>query len=369
MNTDNAPKPREMEDEIDLSEVVATLRARWRLLAGGSLGAGVLAVGITFLIPPTYTAKAVFLPPQQQQSLAASALSSLGAFAGLAGGLMGSGTASDQYVGLMQSTTVADRIIRKFDLMKVYDEKHLVEAEKDLDGYTDISVGKKDGLITVAVDDHSPERAAAIANQYIEELRTMTSTLAISSAQQQRVFFEQRLTETKQALIRAQQALQSSGVSGSMIKTDPGASAESYAALRQQEIAAQVRLDTLRKSLADAAPEVQQQQALVASLRRQINALALPDRLEGGPDYVSKYREFKYQETLFEVYARQYEMARADEARQGVLIQVVDPATPPELKSKPKRAITGILVTLMSFVLLSLFVLFRQGRSQARTTT
>ena len=368
MNTDNAPKHREIEDEIDLSEVVGALQARWRLLAGGSLAAGVLAVGITFLIPPTYTAKAVFLPPQQHQSLAASALSSLGAFAGLAGGLMGTGAPEDQYVGLMQSTTVADRIIHKFDLMKVYDKEYLALAEKTLDDNTDISVGKKDGLITVAVDDHSPERAAAIANQYIEELRTMTSTLAISGAQQQRVFFEQRLTETKQALIRAQQALQSSGVSGSMIKTDPGASADAYASLRQQEIAAQVRLDTLRKSLADAAPEVQQQQALVTSLRRQIGALAMPDKLDGGPDYVSKYREFKYQETLFELYARQYEMARADEARQGVLIQVVDPATPPELKSKPKRAITGILVTLMSFVLLSLFVLFRQGRSQARAT-
>lgn len=366
MSTGHDEGHRQMEDEIDLSEVMAALVARWRLLVGGSLTVGVLAVGITYLIPPTYTAKAVFLPPQQQQSLAASALSSLGAFAGLAGGLLGVSATGDQYVGLMQSTTVADRIIRRFDLMKVYEKEYLVLAERKLDENTDISVGKKDGLITVAVDDHSPERAAAIANQYIEELRTMTSTLAVSSAQQQRMFFEQRLTETKQALIRAQQALQSSGVSGSMIKTDPGASADSYATLRQQEIAAQVRLDTLRKSLADAAPEVQQQQALVASLRRQINALALPDRLEGGPDYVSKYREFKYQETLFEVYARQYEMARADEARQGVLIQVVDPATPPELKSKPKRAITGLLATLASFILLSALVLLRHGRPLAR---
>ena len=365
MSTGHNESHRQMEDEIDLSEVMAALVARWRLLAGGSLAAGVLAVGITYLIPPTYTAKAVFLPPQQQQSLAASALSSLGAFAGLAGGMLGTGTPEDQYVGLMQSTTVADRIIRKFDLMKVYDKEYLALAEKTLDDNTDISVGKKDGLITVAVDDHSPERAAAIANQYIEELRAMTSTLAVSSAQQQRVFFEQRLTETKQALIRAQLALQASGVSGSMIKTDPGASADAYASLRQQEIAAQVRLDTMRKSLADGAPEVQQQQALVASLHRQIGALALPEKLDGNPDYVSKYREFKYQETLFELYARQYEMARADEARQGVLIQVVDPATPPELKSKPKRAITGLLVTLASFVLLSAFVLLRRDRPLA----
>jgi uncharacterized protein involved in exopolysaccharide biosynthesis len=342
------------------------LWARRRLLALGSLGAGVIALGIAFVVPPTYTARAVFLPPQQQQSLAATALSSLGgALGGIASGLLGGGEApEDQYVGIMQGTTVADRMIRKFDLMKVYDEEYLVLAEKKLADRTDISIGKKDGLITVEVDDHSPQRAAAMANQYIEELRTMTATLAVSSASQQRVFFEQLLDKTKDALIRAQLALQSSGVSGAMIKTDPGASAETYAGLREQEIGAQVRLETMRTALADGAPEVQQQQALVNSLQRQISALALPDKVEGGPDYVSKFREFKYQETLFEVYARQYEMARADEARQGVLIQVVDPATPPELKSKPKRALIAIGVTLLAFVLLSIFVVQRAGRSR-----
>jgi len=369
MNMEGMHTAQGVDDAIDLSEVTRAMRARWRLLAGGSLGAGVIALGLTYLIPPTYTAKAVFLPPQQQQSLAASALSSLGgALGGLASGLLGGSQAApeDQYVGIMQSTTVADRIIRKFDLQKVYNKEYLVETEKKLDDNTDISIGKKDGLITVEVDDHDPKRAADMANQYVDELRRMTDTLAISSAAQQRKFFEDRLAETKNALIQAQVALQSSGVSGAMIKTDPGASAESYAALREQEIGAQVLLDTMRKSLAEGAREVQQQQALVSSLQRQIGALALPDKVEGGPDYVSKYREFKYQETLFELYARQYEMARADEARQGVLVQVVDPATPPELKSKPKRALIAIGVTFAAFVVLSIFVVLRSDRSRAK---
>jgi uncharacterized protein involved in exopolysaccharide biosynthesis len=78
-----------------------------------------------------------------------------------------------------------------------------------------------------------------------------------------------------------------------------------------------------------------------------------------GADYVSKYREFKYQETLFDLFARQYEAARVDEAREGALIQVVDPATVPERKSKPKRGLVAVGTTLATLLLLAGFVVVR----------
>jgi uncharacterized protein involved in exopolysaccharide biosynthesis len=350
------------EDEINLAEIFAVLVKHWKVLIGGSLGAGVLALGVAFLIPPTYTARAVFLPPQPQQGATASAMASLGALASLAGGFAGVHAPADQYVALMESATVADRMVDRFGLMKVYEAEYRVDARKALAKNTHISVGKKDGLITVEVDDHSRQRASDMANQYIDELRAMTDTIAISEAQQRRKFFEQQLQQTKQRLIAAQQALQSSGVSEAAIKTDPKASAQAYAALQAQATAAEVKLQAMRSSLAEGAPEIRQQQSLLTSLRQQLASLAQPAPQAGGPDYVGKYREFKYQEALFEIYAKEYELARADESREGALIQVVDRAVPPEKKSRPKRALIAIGVTLASGIVLASAFLFRHVR-------
>lgn len=350
------------EDEISLGEIIAHLRKRWKLITLAPLAVGVITAGITFLIPPTFTARAVFMPPQQQQSMAASAIASLGALSGLAGGLAGLHTPADQYVALMESATVADRMVDRFGLMKVYDAKLRVDARTALAQNTHISVGKKDGLITVEVDDHSPQRAADMANRYIEELRSMTDTIAVSEAQQRRKFFEQQMQQTKQRLVAAQLALQSSGVSEATIKADPRAAAEAFATLRAQVTAAEVKLQALRGTLAEGAPEVQQQKVLLASLEHQLALVQQPDATSNGPDYVGKYREFKYQETLFDIYAKEYELARADESREGALIQVVDRASPPERKTKPRRlllALAGAGGTL--FLLVGAIVIVASG--------
>ncbi len=346
------------------------MRERWILLVLGSLLAGLVGLAATYLIPPTFTARTVFLPPQQQQSLAATALSSLGALSSLAGAAAGIKSPADQYVALMQSTTVADRIVDQFDLLKVYDEKYRVEARKELAKNVRIGAGKKDGLITIEVDDVSPQRAADMANRHVDELRRMTARLALSESQQRRVFFEAQLKQTRDQLARAQQALQDSGFSTGALKAEPKAAAEGYAKLKAEATAAEVKVQTLRRNLTDSAPEVQQQMATLGALRGELAKVedATPDT-GAGPNYVGKYREFKYQETLFELFSRQYELARLDETREGALIQVIDPATPPEKKSRPKRALTALGVTAGAFVLLLIWVVTRGQRHKPAIQT
>lgn len=350
------------EDEgISLVELISMLAARKKLIAAATVAAGVLAFGVASLLPKWYTASAVILPPQQQQSSAAAAISQLGALAGLAGGLANVKSPADQYVALMQSTTVSDRIIDQFKLQLVYEKEYRQDTRKKLRDNVRINVGKKDGLITVEVDDKSPQRAADIANRYVDELRRMTSTIAVTEAQQRRVFFEHQLQQSKEKLTSAQLALQASGFSQGAIKAEPKAAAEGYARLRAEVTAAEVRLQTMRGSLADDTPEVRQQQAALAALRAQLARLEQASDISGGPDYVGKYREFKYQETLFELFAKQYELARVDESREGALIQVVDIASPPERKSKPKRALSAVVTTLAVALLLVMFVVVRQS--------
>ncbi len=355
------------EESESLLELAVPLAEHWKLLTIGPIAAGLVAFGVATLIPPTYTATTTFLPPQQQQSAASSLLSSLGSLAGLAGGTANLRTPADQYVALMQSTTVSDRIVDQFKLLDVYDEKYRVDARKELARNIHFNVGKKDGLITVDVDDKSPQRAAEMANRLVDELRRMTDTIAVSEAQQRRKFFEQQLRQTQDNLVQAQQALQASGFTQGALKAEPKSAAEGYARLKAQVTAAEVRLQTLRGSLSDTASEVQQQQIALAALRAQLLLLERTADPQGGPDYVSKYREFKYQETLFDLFAKQYELARVDESREGALVQVVDTATPPEKKSKPKRAIVALVTTLLAGVTLAVFFLARHTWRRART--
>ena len=345
------------------------LRSRWILMTLGPLGAGLLSVGVTALIAPTFTASTTFMPPQQAQSAAASALATLGPLAGLAGGAAAVRNSSDQYVSLMQSVTVSDRIIDQFKLMDMYNTELRLDTRISLANNVRITLGKKDGLISVAVDDKSPQRAADMANRYVDELRRFTATLAVTEAQQRRVFFERQLQQSRDRLVQAQQALQASGFNPGALKAEPRAAAESYARLKAELTAAEVRLQTLRGSLADNTPEVRQQLTVISALTTQLARTEQASVPADGPDYVSKYREFKYQETLFELYARQFELARVDESREGSLIQIVDPASPPERKSKPKRAIVALVTTVITAMLLAMFVVMRAGRRSAVAQT
>jgi uncharacterized protein involved in exopolysaccharide biosynthesis len=354
---------RAEDDEIDLRELLRPMWPRWRLLLASVAVAGALGAAASFLFTPMFSSTSVFIPPQQQQSSAASALASLGALGSLVGAAGAVKSSADEYVSLMQSTTVSDRLIDQFKLMSVYDVKFRQDARKDLLRHASITIGKKDGLITVVVDDESPVRAAAIANQYVEELRRMTSLLAVSEAQQRRVFFEKQTQDAKTHLIAAQTALQQSGFADSVLKTEPRAAADQYARLRAQETAAEVRLQTLRTSLADTSPQVEQQLGQLTALQEQLDKLAAATASDkNAPDYISKYREFKYQETLFELMAKQYELARVDESREGGLVQVVDRALPAERKSRPRRAFFAVGGALFGLLACAAWIHVRSRR-------
>ena len=347
-------------DGITLSELHAALRPQLLKIAALSLAVGLAAYGVTLLMTPVFTARSVIISPQQQQNSAASALASLGALAGLAGGSVKS--PAEQYVSVMQSVTVGNRIVDRFKLMEVYDAKFRVDALKNLSTNVRISAGKKDNLISIDVDDTDPTRAAAIANAYVDELRWVTNNLALTEAQQRRAFFQQQLLETKTALQNAQLQVQKTGFTAGALKSEPKAAAEAYARTKADIAAAEIRLSTLRRSMTDSAPEVQQVTTALAGLRAQLGQFERPLEASSNQDYVSAYREFKYQEALFEIFAKQFELAKMDEAREGTLIQVLDKATPPERKSKPKRAMIAVVSTVLAGLVFAVFFTTRTLR-------
>ena len=319
--------------------------------------------------PPTFTARTTLLPPAQQQSLASAALGSLGALGSLAAAPGVLKNPADQYAGLLLSVTVTDRMIDAFDLMSVYAVNFREDARRGLGQRTLVSIGRRDGLMTIEVEDRDRARAAAMANRYVAELRRLSNELALTEAQQRRRFFESQLDATRKKLEQAQAGLQASGLSQGVLRAEPKAAAENYARLRAEAEASAVRLRMLRVSLADAAPEVQQQLGMLAALRERLAQAELNTDSGGSTSYLSVFREFKYQESLFDLLSRQFEMARVDEARDGTLLQVVDAAQPPERRSRPRRTELVAMTAAVSLVLLVLIVLARLAWRRMTNTT
>jgi uncharacterized protein involved in exopolysaccharide biosynthesis len=334
----------------------------WMLLLALPVLCAALAYGGSFLLTPAFTARTSLMPPQQQQSAATSALASLSGLVGLSGASAGLRSPVDQFAALMQSQTIQERLIDRFKLLEVYDEKLRSDARRELDKRTRIAVGKRDGLITVEVDDPSPQRAAEMANAYVEELRRLTSTLAVSEAQQRRVFFEGLLNSTRGKLTASQIALEQTGVSSGTLRSEPKAAAETYSRLKAQVTASEVRLQAMRTTLTDTTNEVRLQMAELAALRSKLASLEGSQTSGSGSDYIGRYRDFKYQETLFELFARQYELARVDESREGALIQVVDTAVAPDKRSWPRRSLLTAAGALVGLMLAPAWALLRRRR-------
>ena len=362
----NVPHTAEQDDdEISLLDLLQVVVDNLRLLVLGPLVCGLATLGISFAIAPTFTAKTQFLPPQQQQSSAASMLASIGALGGLAGTAAGLKSPADQYIAFMKSVSVQDALIERFELMKKYEAKIKIEARLALTGSVRIASGK-DGLISVEVDDKDPKFAADLANAHVDELRNLLARLAVTEAQQRRLFFENQLQNTKENFTKADSALKSSGINSSVLKTSPASAVEVVARLKAGISVQEVKLGSMRNYLTENSPDFKQALSELASLKSQLSKAEKEEPAsQGASDYVARYREFKYQETMFELFTKQFELAKVDESREGAVIQVLDLAEPPEKKAKPKEAMIAMIATVASGFALLLFVFVRAALKNA----
>lgn len=346
--------------EVDLWAVLRLLFAHAKRIVGGALGAGVLALGITFLIPPTFTASTVILPPAQSSSSGLAMLAGQlgGALGGLAGAAASIKNPADQYVSMLKSRNVVDRIVERFNLMDLYNAEFRSDTWEMLRLNTRITAGKKDGLITIEVDDRDPARAADMANAYTDELRRMMTEFAVSEASQRRVFFEGQLKQVKDALTMAERALGASGITDEALKAAPEAAVSALAKLRARIAGAEIAIASLTGFVTEDHPDLKMARAELAALKAQEAQMRAAEASSSSTEsgYMSKYRDFKYNLALYEIIAQQYELARLDEAREGKAVQVIDVAVPPERKSRPKRGPIAIVVTLLTSLALSAWV-------------
>jgi len=357
------------EDDISLLRVLALIGERKKFISLFTLCIAVLSIAISFVLPKSYTATATLLPPQQNSSLSSvlsSQLGSLGGMAALAGGSLGLKNPNEMFVAMLRSRTVEDAMIKKYGLMDEYHKKYLSDARKSLESHVTVDGTNKDGLIHISVEDHDSQRAAELANGYIDQFRDLSEHLAISEASQRRLFFERQLAAAKDNLSSAEEELKKTQQKTGLIELTGQSRAliESAASLRAQIAAREVQIQGMSTYATGQNPQLIQMQQELDGLRAQLaklggnadigsGGLIVPKGQvpEAGLEYVRKLRNVRYYETIFEILAKQFEIAKLDEAKEGALIQVVDAAIPPDKKSFPKRGLIVIVATLIGFFL------------------
>lgn len=356
-------------ESLSLLDIAVVLSAEWRLLLLAPLLAGALAVAGSFLMRQTFTAEAVLLPPTQSQGSLASLAGALGGGAATLVGaaLPGLKDPNDQWIAMLRSRTVADALVDRFELLNLYGKRFRFEARKELAERTRVVVTRQ-GMISLEVDDHDPQRAQAIAQAYIEELQKLANDVAVGAAAKRREFFEKQLAVASERLTDAEARLKAVGVQSDVLKTSPQATVEAIAEVQRNILALEVQMSSLRSTFTEGSPQVMQARARLEQLRRRLTALqaAQPAQADGdGDGYVARFRAFKYAEVVFESIARQLELARLEEAREGAQVQTMDAPQVPEWKSKPKRALLGIFTTLGVAFAMILMVIVRHGWRRA----
>lgn len=349
---------------LDYLEIIAK---RWRMVVKITVAAFVVSIAVTFLLPKTYSSTAMILPPQQDSSMMGMMSMMTGGMASLAGDLLGKGTTSDLYVGILNTNAIQDAIIDRFKLMQVYRQKYRSDTYKVLDEKTDIAAGKKDGIISITVEDEDPKRAADIANGFVDELGKLMVKLNITGAGQNRSYLEERLSKAKADLSRAEDALKvfQSRNQAPDVPEQARAAIVGVAQLKAQLAVQDVQLAGMRSHFTDSTQEIVDQKAAIAKLKMQIAQMegngkggSIPTMgsvPELGQEYVRLVREFKVQETIVELLTKQYEMAKLTESKDVDGMQIIQKAKVSDKKAKPKRALIVAMATFSAGVMALLY--------------
>ena len=366
--------------EISLFEILLVLIRDRRKIAYITGGMAIAAFLLATVLPLRYTSTTTFMPPQQSSSASSALLAqlgSLGSLAGLGGGVAGLKSPNDLYVALLKSETVENALIQRYELMREYRCKRLSDARKALEKHTTIDGSGKDGLIRISIEDHSPERAAELANGYIAQYRQLSAGLAVSEASQRRAFFEQQLVDAKDKLAQSEEALKLTEQTTGVIQMDSQARAliEAAGSLRAQIASKEVQVQSMRTYSGDGNANLTEAEQQLSTMRAQLAKLvgngdeagsallvAKGSIPQASLEYIRKLRDVKYNETIFEILARQFEAAKLDEAKQGALIQVVDQARVPDKKSGPSRLVYMAVGIFLGFMGSSTMALARAAK-------
>jgi uncharacterized protein involved in exopolysaccharide biosynthesis len=372
-------------DVSDSNEFVSYARELWGargfIVKTAVIGA-VVSVILAFLLPKKYESTTRLMPPSRGTSQASALLAAAaGPLADAGANALGIQSPSAIYEQVLQSRTVQDHLIAKYDLRHVYGTSTDEDTRLRLTAATAIADDRKSGVFTVMVTASSPQLAAALANAYVEELNNVMVDLDTSAAHRQRVFLESRLKGIQQDLDNYSGQLSQFVSKNAVVVGEEQSKAVFTAAetLRGKVISAKADLLALQQTYTPDNQRVHAAQARLDELNRQLSQMRGGTGQESSPQgfpsisqlpllgakYAPLYRQMVVEESVYEALTKQYEIAKVDEARDLPTVRVLDPANVPEKKSWPKRSLLLLLGTLVSILLACGWILVRGWWSES----
>lgn len=373
------------EERIGLLPYLQLFWQNRRFLMRAAFSALLASALIAILIPSRYHAVTRLMPPDTQSATSLGILAAMSGKAGMGSGMTGiGGMASDLlgvkssgalFVGIVGSQTVQDRVIRDFNLQRVYWDSKIEDARKDLAEHTDIAEDRKSGIITIGVTDRDPKRAAAMARAYVDELDRLVAQVSTSSARRERIFLEERLKTVKAELDTTAKNFSNFASKNTAIDIPAQGKAmvEAAANLQGRLIAAQAELSGLQQIYTKNNVRVRAAEARVNELEQKLNELGGgregDSKEEGalypsirrlpvlGVTYADLFLQTKIQATVFELLTQQYETAKVQEAKEIPSVKVLDAAVVPTKKSFPPRTVLTIFGTLLGLAVAMTWVI------------
>ena len=358
---------------LNLIDVLAIFARQRKIMVVIPILTTIVAIAAAILMKPFFVSTAVILPPQQATSAASMMLSQLGGLSAAAGGLGGLKNPNDIYIGMLQSRSISDQLIMQFKLQERYGAPTIDDTRRALLNKSSFNSGK-DGMIRIAVEDNDPRFAAQLANAYVEQLVRLTRTLAVTEAARRRLYFEGQLKTVKNQLADAEVTMRKMQETTGMLQLDAQVKniITNEAQLQGMIGAKEVQLGAMRTFATANNPAYVRLQEELRGLNAQLGKLkkgqessqgdvmmATRKIPELGVEYIRSLREVKYYETMFDMMAKQYELAKIDESKDSSAIQLLDAAVVPEKKSGPQRSLLLLGGLIGGIVLATILALLR----------
>lgn len=357
----------------DFFDYVLLLAQNKKLIVRLACGGFLLSLLISFIMPNIYTGEVSFIAPQTYPKLINQVFVTQMAMADILtkGSLLEQKTPQDLYTDILQTNTIFDKIIKKFDLMKLYDCDYIEEARKELSKVFKIEIGKGSVMI-LRIDDKDPQRAADMANAFVKELMILLDHLDNLESAKRNEYFSSQLQETKAKLEEAENSFKLFKENTMLIETDKQAEnivtylAQLKALVDSKDVELKVK-----KTYATAQNyDIRRIEEELLGLREKLRAMEASSsvRREGDvfiptkniPDlslqYIRKYRDVKYYETLFELLSKLKALGNIDANNDAYTTLVIGWSLVPTMKSKPKRGLIVLGATFFSLLLAIIWI-------------
>ena len=341
----------------------------------------------SFILPKTFTAVAVLMPPGSQQDI-----SILNAFSDSElpfGGLI-SKTEEEamKLIAILKSRTVMETIIKKYNLIEFYKAENIEEALESLADHVSLEI-EEEGTLSIKAHVSTQwlhydkdelkvrELSAEIANEFVNQLDIVNKRLQTEQAVHQRKFLGERYGENLMDLIKAEEKLKQFKENHNIIsiESQTRTAIESAAALKNQILINEVQKGVVSRKLKLNHPEIIGIEDEIRELTVKLHEieygrdtsenvrgnlfLVLSEIPQIDADLMRLTREVDIQSTLFIYLTQQYEDAKIQEAKNTPTIQLLDPAVTPIKKSSPKRLLMVFIMALITFVFSSIYALIK----------